>query len=397
MKIKLTDRIAATARPGLFWDADPSTPRGFLLQVTAGGSRAYRLNYRVKNTGRERRLTIGDVATWPIKDARKRAAELRRGIDQGDDPLGEAQEKRAAPTVEDLARRFVEEALRRRQPRTQYEYKAMIDGFILPSLGRMKVNAVERADLERLHDQISVTGRLRRANAVLTISHVLFEQAIIWKMRDEGRGNPASRIMRNRENRRERYLSIEEMGRLNAALDRWQEKEPDSVDMIRLLLLTGARRGEVVGMRWADLDLTAAVWRKPAESTKSRRPHTVPLSPAAVDLLRERRDAREQSKVVSLKDDRVFRGRGAVQFRLERHWAQIRAGAQLEDVRLHDLRHAFASVAISQGAPMAVIAALLGHSSVTMTERYAHLRLDPLRTVTEAVAAAVSGKAPTTK
>src|SRR5262249_4013807 len=102
MRDKLTDRLAKTVPPGIYWDTHPDAARGFLLQVTKGGSRAHRLNYRRQRDGVERRITIGDTSAWPITEARKRAAELRRVVDAGGDPLGEAQEQRAAPTVAEL-------------------------------------------------------------------------------------------------------------------------------------------------------------------------------------------------------------------------------------------------------------------------------------------------------
>src|SRR5262249_33806307 len=155
MRLKLTDKIAGTARPGLYWDTDRNAPPGFLLQVTTAGSRSYRLNYRRKSDDRERRLTIGDVATWSLDAAAKRAAELRQKIDRGFDPLGERQKQREAPTVADLWARFVEEALPSREPRTRAEYKAEYRDWIEPALGKLKVATVSREDIEKLHRAIT--------------------------------------------------------------------------------------------------------------------------------------------------------------------------------------------------------------------------------------------------
>ena len=387
MRKELTDRLAKTLAAGIYWDAHRDAPRGFLLQVTPAGARAYRLNYRRQVDGRERRKTIGDVSAWPVADARKEAAKLRRYIDTGGDPLGDEEQRRAEPAVTELVARFIAEALPSRAPRTQDEYRVMLERYLLPAIGKHKVAAVERRDIEKLHSRITATGKKRRANAVLTIAHVLFEQAIAWKMRGE-HTNPAARIKRNAEHHRERYLTGEELDRLIATLDRWQAKEPDSVDMIRLLLLTGARRGEAVGMLWSDVDLDAGIWTKQPETTKQRKLHRVPLSVEAVELLRRRSAAREQDRIVPLrKDDRVFRGRGAIAFRLERHWVQIRAAAGLEDVRLHDLRHSFASFLVGQGLSLPIIGAMLGHAAPATTSRYAHLADAPLRE-----AAAIVGK-----
>jgi integrase len=391
MQAKLTDGVAAKAGPGLYFDNDKRSPRGFLLRVTPAGSRAWCLNYRVRDTGRERRLTIGDVSAWPIATARERASELRRMIDAGGDPLGQMEEKRSAPTVADLAARFVEEALSSRAPRTQEEYRGMLTGYILPAIGKKKVAAVEIEDLERLHRKITGEGKPRRANATLTIAHVLFEAAIRWRMRTD---NPAKRIDRNPERPRERYLSGEEIERLMTALDRWQPTWPASVDAIRLLLLTGARRGEVLGMAWEHVDLEAGVWSKPPAATKQRRSHRVPLSPEAVELLR-RRHAEHDGRVVSLRrDDRVFRGEGRMEFKLEHHWRVIRAAAGIEDVRLHDLRHSYASLLVNQGYSLPMIGALLGHSEPTTTNRYVHLFDKELREATASVGKIVGSRSP---
>jgi integrase len=387
MKMKLTDRDAMKVGAGLYWDSDRAAPRGFLLRVTAAGARAWCLNYRTQETQRERRVTIGDVASWPVDKARKRAAELRRIVDQGGDPLGDAQEKRAAPTVAELVERFKAEALPRRAERTQAEYRAMFDRYILPALGDKKVAAVDRADVERLHAAITAEGKPRRANAVVTVASLLFSQAAVWKLRPE-HNNPTRRIVRNREPPRERYLNPEEIDRLNAVLDRWRDKEPDSVDQIRLLMLTGSRRGEVLAMTWSQIDLDGAVWTKPALVTKPRKASRVVLADEAVELLRRRLAERERDRVVPLrKDERVFRGSGVVAYRLERHWFVIRAAAGLDNLRLHDLRHSWASAAVSEGVPLAVIGKQLGHGTMRMTERYSHLFDEPVR-----AAAAVVGK-----
>jgi integrase len=396
MREKLTDGFAkrVTPTPGKndrYFDMDKRAPRGFLLRVTPAGARAWALQYRVKSTSRQREISIGDVASWPIMAARERAAELRREIDAGGDPLGDLETKRAAPTVAELAARFIEEALPSRAPRTREEYSAMLASYILPTIGRKKVAAVELADLERLHRSVTNEGKPRRANAVLTIAHVLFEAAIRWKMRTD---NPAKRIERNTEHPRERYLSGEEIERLMTALDRWQPTWPASVDAIRLLLLTGARRGEVLGMAWDHVDLDAGVWSKPPAATKQRRSHRVPLSPEAVELLRGRHAERD-GRVVSLRrDDRVFRGEGRMEFKLEHHWRVIRAAAGIEDVRLHDLRHSYASLLVNQGYSLPMIGALLGHSEAATTNRYVHLYDKELREATASVGKIVGGRSP---
>jgi integrase len=374
MREKLTDRFAATAPAGLYWDTDPRSPKGLLLRVTAAGARAWCLNYRRKSDDREKRLTLGDVASWPVAEIRRRAAQLRREIDAGGDPLGVLDERRAAPTVADLVCRFEAEALSSRALSTRAEYKALARDWILPALGKLKVAAVERDDIEKLHRKITAEGKPRRANAVKSLCSTLFNQAIIWKMRDD---NPCHLVRGNPEHGRQRFLKGDELDRLIGVLERHRTHYPDDVDATMLAALTGSRRGEILSMRWRDLDLPGAIWLKPPETTKQRREHRLTLSPEAIEVLQRRLAEREApGKVVRLRpDDFVFAGGGAKTHtnRLERHWREFRAEAGLTDVRFHDLRHSVASFLIEAGMSLPVIGSVLGHSKPQTTARYAHV------------------------
>jgi hypothetical protein len=173
MREKLTDPFAKRVKPSpgkidRYFDSDKRSPRGFLLRVTPAGARTWALQYRVKSTSRQREISIGDAASWPINKAWERGHELRRVVDSGGDPLGDLESKRAEPTVAELIERFLEEALPSRAPRTQIEYKSMLQRRVLPALGRLKVAVVTRDDIERLHRKITAEGKLRRANSVLS-------------------------------------------------------------------------------------------------------------------------------------------------------------------------------------------------------------------------------------
>ena len=393
MRKELTDRLVKTLGPGLYWDTHRDAPRGFLMQVTQAGSRAFRLNYRRQVDDRERRVTIGDVASYSIEQARKKAAELRRAIDDGHDPLGEAEARREAPTVAELAERYVAEVLPKLAPSTQVENRAMLRDYILPAIGQMKVAAVEREDIKKLHAKVTEAGKPRRANTVKSLCSTLFTYAIEWRMRN---ANPASGVKMNPEHGRERYLSGEELDRLLAELERYQARVPDSVDAIRLAVLTGARRGEILGMTWAQVDLDGAIWVKPREITKQRKVHRLTLSPEAVAVLQRRQAERDApGRVVALRrDDHVFRGGGDVAHvgRLERDWREIRAAAGLQDVRFHDLRHTVASWLAAAGLSLPTIGSVLGHTRAATTNRYAHLSDAAQRQAVDVVGRIVGGK-----
>src|SRR5215831_12412526 len=287
-KPPLTDKFAKTAAPGIYFDSGGKSCPGFLLRVTAAGTGSWCLNYRRRTDGVERRYTIGQTTAWPIAEARKEAAELRRIVDVGGDPVADRQNKRDAPTVAALWDRFVAEGLPSRAQRTQAEYKAMWRDHISPGLGRMKVAGVERADIEKLHRKITEGGHGRRANAVKSLVSTLFGAAITWGYRP---GNPCQHVRGNVEHRRERYLSGEELDRVMDVVERHRAIGGhwiDSTDQVELLVLTGCRRGELLGMTWSQLeglDGARPTWVLPSRSTKegqrTGRNKRLPLSEGA--------------------------------------------------------------------------------------------------------------------
>ncbi len=221
----------------------------------------------------------------------------------------------------------------------------------------------------------------------------MFSLAIRWKMRSD---NPAKGIARNTEARRNRYLNPAELARLTEALARHPHQA--AANVVRLLLLTGARRGEVLKATWDQFDLEAGNWKKPAANTKQELEHTVPLSaPARLLLVNMKAGAERMAKETGRLPTRyVFPARGVAGpvADIKGSWAAICKAAGLEGVRLHDLRHSYASILVSAGLSLPIIGALLGHTQPSTTARYAHLFDDPLRAATERVGAIVMGGKP---
>ena len=272
----------------------------------------------------------------------------------------------------------------------------------------MKVDAVRHADVDALHREISAT-RPVRANRTVEVLRKGFNLAIRWGWRAE---NPASGVHRNHEEKRARYLSRDEIVRLTDALAAHPNRT--SANAIRLMVLTGARRGEVLGARWDMFDLEVGIWVKPSSHTKQRLERRVPLSAAALELLRAMR--RRTQAAIS------FRAPGDPPHRRQRTWVAVCRLAGLAEeisprnkngngiiskdgssrilwratVRLHDLRHTYASILASEGLSLPIIGALLGHTQPETTARYAHLLDDLLRAATERVGALVTGSAPST-
>jgi integrase len=377
---KLTDALCrklATPATGnrIYYDG-----HGFGLRVTAGGARSFVLSYRTRD-GRARRLTIGDLGVWTVSAARTEANELRRRIDQGADPLGELQDERDAETVADLADRFLTEHGVRLRPKSLADYRRIIDHHIRPTLARHKVKSVTFADIDRLHRRISETAPYQ-ANRCLAVLSKMFALAIRWRMRAD---NPCRDIERNKEHSRERYLSADELARLLEALDGYRDQRTAAI--FRLLLLTGSRRGEVLSMRWEDLDLRAGVWTKPQSRTKQKEKHTVPLSAPARAVLAGLKP--EPSGFIFP----AGRGASGPMQTVEKPWRTICQAAGITNLRTHDLRHSYASQLASAGIGLHVIGGLLGHKKPSTTARYSHLTDTALRVATERAGAIITGKA----
>ena len=238
---------------------------GFAARVTAAGARSFVLNYETK-AGRQRRITIGASAIGrPLQPVRRLAGCARRSS-QGGDPLGELEAERAAPTVAELIDRFEREHLPRKRPGTADDYRQMLDNHIRPHFGRhTKVADVRFADVEALHRKITRGGSNYAANRCVAVLSKMFALAVHWHWREN---NPAKGIERNVEYRRQRYLKPDELMRLTQALAAYADQQ--AANIIRLLLLTGARKGEVLAMRWADIDSDNGIWSKPASSTKQK-------------------------------------------------------------------------------------------------------------------------------
>jgi integrase len=347
---------------------------GFGARVTASGACSFILNYRTK-AGRERRITIGRLPNWTVKAARDKAKEYRRLIDEGGDPLAEVEEERAAPTVADLCDRFEQEHLPRKRPSTADAYKRILALHVRPYFGQhVKVTDVAFADVDRLHRHVTKHGGDYIANRTVAVLGKMFSLAIRWQWRTD---SPVKGIERNTESKRKRYLSGAELERLTQALAAHPDRQ--TANIVRMLLLTGARRGEVLAMRWADIK--DGTWTKPGSTTKQKTDHVVPLSAPAQMLLSEIKGGGEF----------VFPSDGKTGHIVEikKGWASICKAAGIKGLRLHDLRHSFASQLASAGASLPLIGALLGHSNPTTTARYAHLFADPQRAAMEKIGAII--------
>ena len=344
--------------------------KGFGVRITANANVAFFLNYVFK--GRERRITLGQYPTWTVLAARKQAEEFKVQIAKGIDPLERRQTAYAAPTVRDMWERYKRDYLPKLAARSQQDQTSMFRKSILPKLGAKKISDVTFTDCERLHQQLT-SDRPIRANRVIEVLRRNFNLAIRWGWVDR---NPAVGIERNPEVKRERYLDHGEIARLLEALDNHHQRT--SCDAIKFMLFTGCRRGEALNSRWDQYDDNLRIWTKPAATTKQKRMHRVPVSSAVTDLLENRRKVSKSEYIFAADTGKPITD-------VKKSWASIIEEARLENIRLHDLRHTFASVAVSQGQSLPIIGAMLGHTQTQTTARYAHLYDDTLSKAVEAV------------
>ena len=352
--------------------------KGLALRVTAAGSRAFVLDYRTQS-GRQRRYTIGTFPDWSATGARTEAKRLKAEIRaNGADPMGSLEASRGEPTMTDLAARYLEEHAIKKRPASREDAERVFRLFALPAFGHHKVAEISFSDCDGLHRKITRSGTATRANRVIALLSKAFNLSIKWGWRSD---NPCRGIERNQEVKRHRYLTAAEIERLTVALAAYPDQ--DAANIIRMLLLTGARRGEALTARWQDFDLEAGVWTKPAGATKQKTMHRVPLSAPARQLLA----GLDQQGIY------LFPGRhGGPRPDIKKPWAAICKAAKLDGVRVHDLRHSFASILAGSGLSLPIIGALLGHSNPSTTQRYAHLLDSPLRSAVETAGAIITAQ-----
>lgn len=380
MKAKLTVRGVEAIKPGatdlIVWDSELA---GFGCKVTPKGKRSYFLYYRTKE-GQQRRPTIGVHGPMRPEAAREIARRWLADVAQGKDPSQARTQDRAAPTVRELCARYMaEHAETRKKDSSIRNDRRLIDAHVLPALGMKKVASVTRADVAALHHALRATPY--EANRMLAMASKMFSLAERWGLRPDN-SNPAKNIDRYREEKRERYLTSAEVARLWQVLNSdaaAAKASPAAVAAIKLLMLTGRRLNEVLGLKWAWVDLDAKVLRLPDTKNGAL---LVSLADAAVSVLAElKASGRDDTYVIA------GQRKGAPLVNLQKPWRALRALAELDDVRIHDLRHTFASIGAGMGMSLHMLGRLLGHTQTATTSRYAHLAQDPVRTAADAIGA----------
>ena len=355
------DALSATGRDSVFWDRDLP---GFGIRVYRTGRKVYIVQAR--GPAGSRRAVVGDHTKLRPEAARQRAVRMIDRIKRGEEPV--PAHPVAEPKVADLARRYMEAHVEVNcRPNTVYALRRIVSRYVLPQLGALRVSAVTRTHISTLHHSMRDTPY--EANKTLNVISKMFRLAEAWELIPSGR-NPCRTVRRYKDHRRERFLTPEEYRRLACALDEAEGDGsivPSAAAAIRLLLLTGCRKNEILTLRWDDVDRTAEELRLRESKTGMRR---VPLTPAVEWVLGGITRIKGNPWVITGKKP------GTHLSNVDETWRRVRAQAGLEGVRVHDCRHSYASRALVLGEGLPMIGKLLGHRKVKTTARYTHLARD---------------------
>ena len=367
---RTVDGLSVEEKDAVFWDCDLP---GFGVRVYPNGTKVYVVQTR--GHGKSRRVTIGRHGLFTADEARRRAVRIIINIKDGEHPARSPADK---VTVAELAERFLKEHVAVYcRPSTEKMYASALRRFILPAYGHLPVGVVERDHVADLH--YHMRNKPYQANRVLDIASKMFSLAEVWGLRPDG-SNPCRHVKRYKERNRERFLSPEETERLGEVLREAEDEMPSAVAAFRLLLLTGCRLSEIQFLRWEYVKDDCI--ELPDAKTGGR---VVPLGPEARAIL----------VGLSRADDNlwVIPGRlpGSHITDLQKPWRRIRARAGLEDVRIHDLRHSYASRALALGESLTMIGKLLGHTQVQTTARYAHLARDSIQNAAARITGSIGG------
>ena len=375
---------------GILWDDDLA---GFGVIAFPSGAKTYIVQYR--QNGQSRRYQVGKHGRLTPDEARSEAKKLLGLVETGFDPIAIKKNAREAPLLNEVAEDYLKLHVQaKRKSRTYDEYARIISQHILPSLGSMKMVDINRVDVACMHASVSQSAPVT-ANRAISIFSAIWS----WASRRDivsDTNNPAKGLERNREQAKERFLTSEELGRLGDTLrlaeteglpwevDEFHPKakhfakpvnrrtriDPYALAAIRLLLLTGARLREILNAEWSQIDLERGILFLP-DSKTGRKP--IYLSAAALTVLGQIHKIENNPFLIA------GTKRGQPRTDLKKPWAAIKCSARLEGVRIHDLRHTFASFGAGAAIGLPIIGKLLGHTQPATTARYAHLDTDPLR------------------
>lgn len=427
---KITKKVVEALAPGersyFEWDAGDGAVKGFGVNVHPSGKRVFVAQFRIGSgrAAKAKRVTIGAFGTWTVEQARERARDLIREGQYGVDRQAEERAKaeaaaRAEAAAEKirldarqlrfnrLAVRFMRDHVRlKRKANTVALYRHLLAAHILPAIGRRDAREIKRTELITFHNNLRRTPII--ANRSLALVASIYTWAEKAEILAEGTRNPATKIEKFKETAKDRFLSVDELRRLGEAIRQaetvgipWEPDpsgkikhapkeenrrtfiEPGAAAALRLLIFTGARLREVLHLRWSHVDLERGLLRLADSKTGAK---TVILNAPARAVLA----TVDRSGEFVIKGERSRDGVEQPRHDLKRPWRLVTKAAGLEGVRIHDLRHSFASIGVGDGMGLPIVGKLLGHAQSRTTARYAHLDDDPLRKASDAIATKVA-------
>jgi integrase len=386
---RMIDALAATGKEQFHWDAEL---RGFGVRVSREGRVSYIVQYRAE--GRQRPYKIGPHGSpWTPERARTEARRIIGEIAGGHDPQQRRFDDRSALNIAELCDRYLEEGLFAAKPTSVASARCNIENHIKPLIGKRRAASLERGEIEAMMREIALGKTARRvkqgprrlarvrggkgaANSTLVTLSAALGFGVTHQVRPD---NPALGIRKYPGKKMQRFLSPAELARLGqvlAAATSLGVESPFALAAIRLLMLTGCRKNEILTLKRSHIDRYHRCLKLPDSKTGAKIVH---LGAAAMRVIETIPEVAGNNYLLPGKAD------GTHVTDLQSVWERVRAAAELQDVRLYDLRHSFASVGAATGDSMLIIGALLGHSSPKTTARYTHLADHPLKSAADRI------------
>ncbi len=391
---RLLEAIESTDKRQVFFDDDLT---GLALRVSESGRKTFYYTYRVgKGRGAEKKwVMLGAFPVMTVEQARQRAKDMAAHVQQGMDPATEIRTDKEAATMKTALQAFQDEHVSKLKPGTVQSYTMIINNHLQPKMGKLRVKDVSYSDVAKLHHGMKDTPYL--ANRAFAVLSKFFSWCELHGHRERG-DNPCHGITKYKEHKRQDFMGAAEIAILGDTLDRmeqtWLDRQktrdkrtselvdtitPQAAAAIRLLLLTGARVGEILSLEWGNIDMEHGTARLPDSKTGFK---VLQLTAPALAVLEGLPQINKwvfpatsaSGHMVNIKDA----------------WGDVLKQAGLAGWRIHDLRHCFASMMVNSGASLPIVGKILGHTNVSTTQRYAHLEQNPARKAAEEAAAKIA-------
>lgn len=359
-----------TPNKGLFYYKD-TKEKGLSLYITANRIITFFIRKRIK--GKDERILIGNFPEITVENARKEARIIKGQVAQGINPNSKKDEIRQEMTFAELFSQFMERYSKKEKKSWKYDEREV--NKFLSHWFKRKISTITNQEIRLLHEKIRDENGLYQANRLLERIRVIYNKAIEWGYKGE---NPTNNIKKFKEKSRDRFIQPDELPRFFKALE--EEENEVAKDYVYISLYTGARKGNVLAMKWEQINFTTKQWRIP--DPKNGEPLTVPLSDFAINILERRKIENKRLELTEIQDQWVFPSLSSSSGHLadpKKAWKRVLQKADIKDLRLHDIRRTLGSYQAISGASTNIIQKTLGHKSQAATAIYARMNLDPVQ------------------